>query len=73
MKPDQRAQLRRDDGPSATRSWPTKTPPTPSPFFKQNGDKLFHVHMNDNYRLWDDDMMVRFVHFIEYLEFFLCG
>jgi xylose isomerase len=37
---------------------------------KQNGDKLFHVHMNDNYRLWDDDMMVGSVHFIEYLEFF---
>ena len=38
--------------------------------FKQNGDKLIHVHMNDNYRLWDDDMMVGSVHFIEYLEFF---
>ena len=37
---------------------------------KQNGDKLFHVHMNDNYRLCDDDMMVGSVHFIEYLEFF---
>lgn len=37
---------------------------------KQAGDKLFHVHMNDNYRLWDDDMMVGSVHFIEYLEFF---
>jgi xylose isomerase len=37
---------------------------------KQCGNKLFHVHMNDNYRLWDDDMMVGSVHLIEYLEFF---
>ncbi len=37
---------------------------------KMLGDKLYHVHMNDNYRLWDDDMMVGSVHLIEYLEFF---
>ena len=30
--------------------------------------KLFHMHFNDNYRFWDDDMMVGSVHFIEYLE-----
>jgi sugar phosphate isomerase/epimerase len=30
--------------------------------------KLFHFHMNDNYRLWDDDMVVGSVHFLEYLE-----
>ncbi|MBC7319140.1 sugar phosphate isomerase/epimerase [bacterium] len=30
--------------------------------------KLFYVHLNDNYRLWDDDMMVGSVHIIEYLE-----
>lgn len=30
--------------------------------------KLFHFHMNDNYRTWDDDMVVGSVHFIEYLE-----
>ena len=30
--------------------------------------KLFHMHMNDNYRLWDDDMIVGSVHTIEYLE-----
>ncbi|MCX7796255.1 MAG: sugar phosphate isomerase/epimerase, partial [bacterium] len=31
-------------------------------------DKLFYVHLNDNYRLWDDDMIVGSVHIIEYLE-----
>lgn len=37
---------------------------------KRHGDKLFHVHMNDNYRHWDDDMIVGSVHTIETLEFF---
>jgi len=32
------------------------------------GGKLFHMHLNDNYRLWDDDMIVGTVHTIEYLE-----
>jgi xylose isomerase len=31
-------------------------------------NKLFYVHFNDNYRMWDDDMMVGSVHIIEYLE-----
>jgi xylose isomerase len=31
-------------------------------------NKLFHMHFNDNYRLWDDDMIVGSVHTIEYLE-----
>lgn len=31
-------------------------------------DKLFHLHLNDNYREWDDDMMVGSVHLQEYLE-----
>lgn len=31
-------------------------------------DKLLHLHLNDNYRLWDDDMMVGSVHIQEYLE-----
>jgi xylose isomerase len=35
---------------------------------KMHGDKLFSVHLNDNYRLWDDDLMVGSVHIIEYLE-----
>jgi xylose isomerase len=32
------------------------------------GNKLFHMHLNDNYRLWDDDMIVGSIHTIEYLE-----
>lgn len=30
--------------------------------------RLFHMHFNDNYRLWDDDMIVGSLHFVEYLE-----
>ena len=32
------------------------------------GDKLFHLHFNDNYGYWDDDMIVGSVHFVEYVE-----
>lgn len=32
------------------------------------GNKLFYMHFNDNYRAWDDDMMVGSVHIIETLE-----
>ena len=32
------------------------------------GDKLFHMHFNDNYRAWDDDMIVGSVHTVEYIE-----
>ncbi|MBC7334279.1 MAG: sugar phosphate isomerase/epimerase [Actinobacteria bacterium] len=32
------------------------------------GDKLFHIHFNDNYRHWDDDMIIGSVHVPEYLE-----
>lgn len=32
------------------------------------GDKLFHMHFNDNYRSWDDDMIVGSVHCVEYVE-----
>jgi xylose isomerase len=32
------------------------------------GQKLFHLHFNDNYRSWDDDMIVGSVHFAEYIE-----
>jgi xylose isomerase len=35
---------------------------------KQAGDKLFHMHFNDNYKSWDDDMMVGSIHSIEYIE-----
>jgi len=34
------------------------------------GKLLSHVHINDNYRSWDDDMIVGSVHSLEYLEFF---
>ncbi len=34
------------------------------------GGLLKHVHINDNYRLWDDDMIVGSVRTLEYLEFF---
>lgn len=30
--------------------------------------RLFHMHFNDNYRLWDDDMVVGSIHTVEYLE-----
>lgn len=36
---------------------------------KKHGDKLFHVHINDNFRHWDDDMIVGSVHTLECLEF----
>jgi len=36
---------------------------------KMYGDRLMHIHINDNYRLWDDDMIVGSVHTLEYLEF----
>ena len=35
---------------------------------KRFGNKLFHLHLNDNYRLWDDDMIPASVHTIEMLE-----
>lgn len=34
-----------------------------------HGRKLFHVHLNDNYRLWDDDLIFGVVHPVEMLEF----
>lgn len=35
---------------------------------KQAGNKLFHMHFNDNFRSWDDDMIVGSVHTVEYIE-----
>jgi sugar phosphate isomerase/epimerase len=32
------------------------------------GNKLFHMHFNDNYRSWDDDMIVGSLHTVEYFE-----
>lgn len=37
---------------------------------KKYGDKLFHLHMNDNFTLWDDDMITGSIHTIGYLETF---
>ena len=35
---------------------------------KRAGNKLFHMHFNDNHGLWDDDMIVGTVHSTTYLE-----
>lgn len=32
------------------------------------GQKLFHMHYNDNYGCWDDDMIVGSIHFTQYVE-----
>jgi xylose isomerase len=32
------------------------------------GKKLFHMHFNDNYRSWDDDMIVGSLHVVEFVE-----
>lgn len=35
---------------------------------QHHGGKLFHMHFNDNYRTWDDDMIVGSLHMVEYFE-----
>jgi xylose isomerase len=35
---------------------------------KRAGNKLYHMHFNDNFRAWDDDMIVGSVHTVEYIE-----
>ena len=35
---------------------------------KQAGNRLFHMHFNDNYKSCDDDMIVGSIHTIDYLE-----
>ncbi len=35
---------------------------------QEYGRKLFHMHFNDNYDNWDDDMIVGSVHFPRYVE-----
>jgi xylose isomerase len=32
--------------------------------------RMFHFHMNDNWKLWDDDMIAGSLHTIEYIEMF---
>ena len=46
-----------------------ETPAEAVAMCKMYGDRLKHIHSNDNYRLWDDDMIVGSVHTLEYLEF----
>lgn len=36
---------------------------------KMYGDRLKHIHINDNYGVWDDDMIVGSINTITYLEF----
>ena len=36
-------------------------------FLSQAG-RLFHMHFNDNYRAWDDDMIVGSIHMVEFIE-----
>ena len=35
---------------------------------KKYGNKLFHLHMNDNYGYWDDDMILGSIHTIPFIE-----
>ncbi len=35
---------------------------------KRAGNRLFHMHFNDNYKSWDDDMIVGSIHSVDYLE-----
>ncbi len=35
---------------------------------QRHGERLFHMHFNDNYRSWDDDMIVGTLHTVEYFE-----
>jgi len=35
-----------------------------------HGKKLFHIHVNDNFRYWDDDMIPGSVHTLEWVELF---
>jgi len=44
-----------------------ETPAAAASLLSTHG-KLDYLHLNDNYRSWDDDMMVGSVHLVEYLE-----
>lgn len=35
---------------------------------KRAGDRLMHMHFNDNYTVWDDDMIVGTIHTVCYIE-----
>jgi len=38
--------------------------------FAHRFGRLFDIHLNDNYRSWDDDLLMGSIHFWETLEFF---
>lgn len=38
---------------------------------KMSGDLLYHMHFNDNFSSWDDDMIVGSIHLTEYIELLL--
>lgn len=46
-----------------------ETPAEAVAICKMYGDRLRHIHINDNYRLWDDDLIVGSVHTLEFIEF----
>ena len=37
---------------------------------KRAGDRLFHMHFNDNHASWDDDMIVGTIHHVCFLEIY---
>lgn len=45
-----------------------ENPAESAALLKYFGDKLFYMHFNDNWRLWDDDMTVASIHTVETLE-----
>ena len=44
--------------------------PAESAVLANRQNRLFHMHLNDNFRYWDDDMIVGSVHFWETFELF---
>ena len=46
-----------------------ENPAESASLLKLSGQKLFHVHLNDNYRLWDDDLIFGLIHPVEAFEF----
>jgi xylose isomerase len=51
-------------------SFATGENPAQAVEFASRFGRLFDIHLNDNYRHWDDDMLLGSVNFFETLEFF---
>jgi sugar phosphate isomerase/epimerase len=51
-------------------SFATGENPSEAVEFAHRFGRLFDIHLNDNYRSWDDDMLLGSVNFFETLEFF---